>query len=343
MDSLRRELCIPHAVANDIFIVGGAAQMEKSAETFVHERQTESYDRAREFNAERRKIVEDYLWIGVDNPSEVDLKIQRGASLRRALLNDVTTAAMDHALQTDTSLEEFQFLASAGVTVVDTLQNGLMQYSWDPDLKKRWNFWRHERDPLALVKKEGSPYFERSSIECAASEYLNLPYRSKLLERTLVDVVVAMELYAFLLQMLMSVPWFLRWLPANSQLQQKHVARQYISGQVFSAVVCLGGAWLASNAAWKTASNILVSTFFGSFAFLTIALPFAWRRQTKSRSNVPKIIEAMIRTYAELESNGVVSTRRVREVATKAADTGVVWPGPLFAILDDNITRSGRL
>jgi hypothetical protein len=36
-----------------------------------------------------------------------------------------------------------------------------------------------------------------------------------------------------------------------------------------------------------------------------------------------------------------VSTRRLREVAARAADTGVVWPKPL--ILDDNIARIGRI
>jgi hypothetical protein len=159
----------------------------------------------------------------------------------------------------------------------------------------------------------------------------------------LIDVLVAMELYAFLFQILMSVPWFLRWLPINSQIQQKHVVRRYIGGQVFSAVVCLGGAWLASNAAWYTAANALVSMFFTCFALYTVILPFAWRQQAKSRSNIPKIIEAMIRTYSELDSDGVVSARRVREVATKAADIGVAWPGPLFAILDDIIARTGRL
>ena len=86
--------------------------MEKSVESFGDEREwhTGSYDRTREFDAERRNIVESQLWLG-DNPSGEELKIQRGWSLRRTLLNDVTTAAMNHALKAGVPLEEYQDLA----------------------------------------------------------------------------------------------------------------------------------------------------------------------------------------------------------------------------------------
>jgi hypothetical protein len=75
----------------------------------------------------------------------------------------------------------------------------------------------------------------------------------------------------------------------------------------------------------------------------TIALPFEWREQAKSRGDTWKCIRAMVDTYFELRSEGIVSAQRIREVAVKAADIGVAWPGPLFAILDDNIARTGKL
>jgi hypothetical protein len=58
---------------------------------------------------------------------------------------------------------------------------------------------------------------------------------------------------------------------------------------------------------------------------------------------VRKLIEAMLTTYTGLDGDGTVSSRRIREVAAKAGDAGVVWPAPLFALLDDNIGRSGGL
>ena len=76
---------------------------------------------------------------------------------------------------------------------------------------------------------------------------------------------------------------------------------------------------------------------------LTVLLPFAWRDQRKSKRTVRDLILSMAHTYAELSGDGAVSTRRVREVAARAADLGVVWPNPLFLILDANIARVGRL
>jgi hypothetical protein len=319
--------------------------MEKSVESFADERdwQTASYDRARELEAERRRIVECGLWVG-ENPTEEALKIQRGWSLKRHLLDDVTTAAMNYALRTGKSLDEFQDLAGAGVTVVDSLQYGLQEKSWDDksDLRKQWNFWRHERDPVALVKAKKQPYINRSSAECAAVEYLNLPYRSAGLERLLVDVLVALELYAFSDEML-TPPLLIRCLPPRSPLYKKHVFREYIVSQLWGAVVLLGGAWLAASAEWRNIAYVLIFLFVAELVRTTIGLVFAWRRQSESRGEVWKCIKAMVDTYWELSSDGVVSARRIGEVAVKAADIGVVWPGPLFAILDDNIARSGRL
>jgi hypothetical protein len=327
-----------------ISLVDGAAKMENSEESFADERewQTGSYDRAREFEAERRKLVENYL-CDKDKQSEEDLKIQRGWSVMRTLLNDVTTAAKNHALQTGVDVEDFDHLAGAGCSIVLDFQHALLKDPWDPDLKRRLNFWRHENDPLALVRAGKKPLFDRSSIESAASEYLKLPYQSERLERTLVDVLVAMELYAFLDEMLGHLPWFLRWMPTKSPLRQKHAVRQYIGALISSVVLYGGGAWLASNYAWNTTATVLVSLVLISLVLSTIHLPFAWRHQSKSRKFVRECIMAMSQTYSELGSDGVISARRIRESATKAADAGVVWPGPLFAILDDNIARTGRL
>jgi hypothetical protein len=323
--------------------------MEKSEEFFADERewQTGSYSRANEFDAERRRIVEHLPW-GDENADEQTLKIQREWSLRRRLLDDLTTAAMDHALQTGKSLDEFQDLACAGVMVVGEIRGSLVSQDDDrsADLRKKWNFWQHERNPLALVREKKRPYIDRLSIEYAASKYLELPYRSVRVERILVDVLVAIELYAYADEM-MTPPQAGYILPPlrseYSPLHKKHVVRGYIIGQVLTAVVLLGGAWLAANAAWNTTATVLFVLFLADLVLATIGLRFAWREQSKSRGEVWKRIRAMVETYCELASEGVISARRVREVAVKAVEMGVAWPGPLFAILDDNIARTGRL
>ena len=75
----------------------------------------------------------------------------------------------------------------------------------------------------------------------------------------------------------------------------------------------------------------------------TVTLPFAWRHQRKSRGKVRDLLSVMVSTYSELAGDGQISARRLREVAVRAADLGVVWPAPLFLILDDNIARTGRI
>jgi hypothetical protein len=262
--------------------------------------QTRSNDRAEhEFEAERRRTVEHQLYVD-KNADEEALKLQQGWSLMRALVDDVTTAAMTHALQARKSLDEFKSLAFAGVAVVDSLQYGLQKKPWDDksDLRKQWNFWQHEREhPVTLIKAKKQPYINRSSVESAAAEYLNLPYRSARLERLLVDVLVALELYAFSDEMLTPPDRYLRWIPTRSPLHQKHVARGYIIGQLLSAVILLGGAWLAVNAAWNATATVLFVLFLADLVLATIGLRFAWRKQSKSRGEVWKCIKAMTDTY----------------------------------------------
>ena len=296
-----------------------------------------------QFRAACREIVENYMRPG-DKPDEETRTIQRGPTVRRLLLEDVTSAAMRHALQTGLALDAFRVLAEEGIFVVNDLQNALTDYrEGEPDLKKQWNFWRHETNPLHLIKSQKQPYMYRSSIEQAASAYLRLPYRAERLERTLVDVLVALELYAFGEMMFTKYPIGLRWLPAQSPIQEKHILRRYFGSQVGNAVFFLAGAWIAGDAFNGFLANVLVFIFFALLVLSTVLLPFTWRHQAKARSTVWKCLHGMLETYSELSSDGVISTRRLREIAVKAADVGVGWPGPLFAILDDNIARSGRL
>ena len=75
----------------------------------------------------------------------------------------------------------------------------------------------------------------------------------------------------------------------------------------------------------------------------TIFLPWSWRHQYKVRREVIEKLRMMDQTYSERPPGVAVSTRRLREAASMAADAGVVWSAPLYAMLDDNIARTGRL
>jgi hypothetical protein len=297
----------------------------------------------------RTRVVHDNLWLGAEL-EETAKKLRNGYSLRKTLLEEVTGAAMDHALLVGSDTERFEYdIAAGGIRVVNDLQYSLVK-SHDNEPQSEWNFWKHEHDPLHLIRAGQSPYMWRDGVLDAASGYLELPYRAPRLERTLADVLVALELYAFGDEMLRPVPRYLRWL-VQSPLQQKHVLRSYLGGILWNGLIFLGGAYLAATylptLAGETAAAWVAGISAALFVLLTllstIALPFAWRHQAKAREKVWKMIELMLATYTSLDDGGTVSSRRVREVAAKAADAGVVWPGPLFAILDDNIGRSGLL
>ena len=47
------------------------------------------------------------------------------------------------------------------------------------------------------VKNKDVPYIYREFVEDAVSEYLNLPFRSKIIDRLILDLLIAMELYGF--------------------------------------------------------------------------------------------------------------------------------------------------
>jgi hypothetical protein len=237
--------------------------------------------------------------------------------------------------------------------VVDALSDALIDYAQQDNAGRRWNFWRHDPQPGRTIRQDRIPHIDRSSVEAAVDRYLDLPYRAPYFERTLVDVLVAMELYAFGNQFFAPFPWLLSlWIIPASPIQQWPMPISFIVGQATNALIMLGPAFLIAvygsavvgqSAADWLSGGLLVLYLIG-FAIGVVALPIAWWNQIKGGRRLQRQLTAMAQVYAELGSDGPVSTRRIRDAATHAANNdGIVWPPPLFAVLDDNIARNGRL
>ena len=139
--------------------------------------------------------------------------------------------------------------------------------------------------------------------------------------------------------------------PARSPLKQSHVLLAYLRGLLINAVFFGGitalALWAASkgwigetSAGWIVGTCVALFVFFGAIS--TFALPFSWYAQAKARRNVRKLLLAMVTIYNELKSSGPISAQHIRERVSSAAHDGVVWPAPLFAMLDDSIARTGR-
>jgi hypothetical protein len=88
---------------------------------------------------------------------------------------------------------------------------------------------------------------------------------------------------------------------------------------------------------------VLGALFLIETAWASLRFPFAWRAQAAHNARTAKLLSAMNGVYSELNSNGPISARHIRERAQAVSAAGAVWPGPLFVILEDAIERGGRL
>lgn len=51
----------------------------------------------------------------------------------------------------------------------------------------------------------------------------------------------------------------------------------------------------------------------------------------------------MLTTYGTMQSDSVISAQHVLDSVKASAALGVVWPSPLFVVLEDVIARGGKL
>jgi len=158
-----------------------------------------------------------------------------------------------------------------------------------------------------------------------------------------------MELYAYGDEMLNEETFGL--FPARSPLRQRHALLGYLRGQLVNGVVFGGMAALAmwgSSGGWiglgtaEWISGVCGFLFLALASVSTFALPFWWLAQAKARRNVRKLLSIMTTLYNEQRSDGPISAQYVRDRAVDASKQGVVWPAPLFALLDDVNSRTGR-
>jgi len=284
--------------------------------------------------------------------AESDVEKSRKYTQYRFLLDELSKSGCQYAVAQGMALRDFEYgpLEDAR-SVVSNLRWALVEYEsrsgekGDPKL----NFWAHERAAFDRLTQKKTPYLDRGSIESVVGEYLALSFRATAIDRTLVDVLVAMELYGYGNEILNEQTFGL--FPARSPLKQPHALWTYISGQFWNALIFFGGAALsvyAGQAGWLGNSwavgiaLVLVLLFFLCLALATVALPFVWRQRSTDRRIAVELLKSMLGVYGELNSDGPISAKHVRERARHTADKGVVWPAPLFALLDDIEQRTGR-
>jgi hypothetical protein len=114
------------------------------------------------FEKMRRRLVDQQFQS--EHRDEDTKRISRGPSLLRALLDDITKAALEHAIATGAPLNQFEWeYARPGIAVVDRLRDGLIDNSRDIPHAQRLNFWKHEQKFVHLII-EGRPPASRESL-----------------------------------------------------------------------------------------------------------------------------------------------------------------------------------
>lgn len=268
-------------------------------------------------------------------------------------LNSVTNSALELAREhgfPEDGPYNLERLLIESVELTSGIRFATMPYTGGTQDGAKLEFWTHRFDPLGEVQRKTVPHLDRIEIEGVVGEYLKAGLRSQFLDRTLTDLLIAIELYSFADEMINEVPTIIA--PPRSPLKQTHPAVAYLRGQWQSfclwAVVGFVAFLLGKNhiisSEWMIGVIVVaLGLFLLGMALATLATPFAWAEHAKKVKNVRNLMLEMDMTYRELRSDGPVSARHLLERIKKADEAGVLWPGPLYALLDDVIARKGWL
>ena len=260
-------------------------------------------------------------------------------SQKQILIKCVIQEALQYAKERNLDNKQFYELCEQGISIVWELHCSLVMDDND------FNLWKHKITLLDDLIKGKTPDFpvNRKTVESVTADYLNLPYRCVQIERIFVDALIAAEMFAFANDVFgPPMPWPF----PRSTWHEQHLLSNYAIGLLLSAVVSLApayGLFLLGGTIANWLAGILVALFAVGAIVSTAFLPISWQRQSKARQNLLRVMQALFATYNGLASEGALSTKRIRELVSKAEHLGVVWPGPLYAIFDDNLSKSGRL
>jgi hypothetical protein len=226
--------------------------------------------------------------------------------------------------------------------------------------KIKLDFWRHAENPLQLVRDHpNGTLLYKDQVEQTATAYLSQPLRSLLYDRTLVDVLLACEIFLFADEMYgqRKQPWWYTWRQLrNGQLRSPYaISTGSVAKLAFwpwivgTGVLAIIAAATAAIAEWLVDGlGIWIVAAMGAWWLMNNALtimefPKLSRKLADWRNVVDGLTDRMLVTYAQMQSDGVISARHILDSAKKAAEAGVVWPAPLFVVLEDVIARGGRL
>jgi len=199
----------------------------------------------------------------------------------------------------------------------------------------------HDRDLIPDAKKGERMRLDRSGFEESVGTYLRNEFRAPSVERALLVALIDMEITEFL-RYVHEADIFTKKSKASEVARTPFV--RWLLGRFWAVVqlvvitACIVGA--VSYDLISAETGMLL--FFGAVILLVLGTVMtlffyfqyrkAWATQRRGLVDLPF---EMIGLYRELHSDGPLSVRRVRERVQQLADMGTVWPGAVWALLED--------
>lgn len=307
----------------------------------------------RSFETARRERVDAELEQWVDPDAKDALSKARRSEYGRALeaISQAALAYASRSVAEGTPHEPFDTGLELGIEIVQGLWWATHPYDTPDEERRKLRLWSHRLQPIYDVRSKKTPHFDRLDIEQTVGAYLKLSYRSEAIDRLLVDLLIAMEVYGFADEMTneVLVPEIG---PPRSPILQTHPVVNYFKGQlqnaIFFGAIGLGIYGLQRfgglSDAWTFGLIAIdVGIWLVCGAIMTGWLPFAWARHVHNVRHVGNLIDEMAGVYHELRSEGPISVRHLQDCLRTAHEKGARWPAPLYALLDDVMARTGRV
>lgn len=235
--------------------------------------------------------------------------------------------------------EDQYHLLNKGLDVVGDVMRAVNDDPWrwsdDEETEKPRKFWHHQGSVRLAGKKRHEPYIPVVGVQDAAAAYLDLPYRVPALDRILVDMLVASEMFAFADEI---QPFLKRKLPVLLGWLLSNIIGFIVGCALAGFLLWLGGGNTVMN--W-IAGIVFALTVLGT-AWSLIAFPFAYPKVREHHKKLEGIIGAMLDTYAAL-GGSPASTKHIDERIAAATDKGVVWPTQLIVLMEDIRSRRRKI
>lgn len=226
----------------------------------------------------------------------------------------------------DLGYSDFDQLLIDALLVVENIMNGLNGWECKGEYLRAW---RHNASAVQAVMERTGPDMGRQEIEYAVSGYLALPFRRERFDRLFVDLLMALELYAFGRE-------------SRGEIR-RHSLWGWLRYRVYSGIFWAIVIWLG----WKTADwNWVSRDTAGTIQIVCLvlfSLESVLSLYALFRPSIRgKVLGEMNSAYAELNSDGPISAARIEERVKAAANAGVIWPAPLYVLLEDSKSRGGK-